>query len=59
MPKQCCIAKPKNINDLYTSQAEVFEEWYNRRNEKDIVVKATYWWQENFGGAFDSPIYSE
>jgi len=33
------LPKPVNINDLYTSQAEVLEEWYNRRNEKDIVFK--------------------
>ncbi|MCP9886197.1 DEAD/DEAH box helicase family protein [Synechococcus sp. ATX 2A4] len=31
--------KPPEINDLYTSQAEVLREWNNRRDQQDIVVK--------------------
>jgi superfamily II DNA or RNA helicase len=33
------LPKPPGINDLYTSQAEVLDAWYPRREEKDIVVK--------------------
>ena len=33
------LPKPQGINDLYTSQAEVLEAWFNRRNERDTVVK--------------------
>lgn len=33
------LPKPEGINDLYTSQAEVLENWFQRRTERDIVVK--------------------
>lgn len=33
------LPKPLGINDLYTSQAQVLEEWYKRRKEKDLVIK--------------------
>jgi replicative superfamily II helicase len=33
------LPKPPGINDLYSSQAEVLEAWYARRNERDLVVK--------------------
>lgn len=33
------VPKPQGINDLYTSQAEVLEAWFKRRNERDTVVK--------------------
>ena len=33
------LPKPSGINDLYTSQAEVLDEWFARRNEKDLVIK--------------------
>jgi replicative superfamily II helicase len=33
------LPKPPGINDLYTSQAEVLTAWYNRRTERDIVLK--------------------
>lgn len=33
------LPKPPGINDLYTSQAQVLEEWYERRSERDIVIK--------------------
>jgi replicative superfamily II helicase len=33
------LPKPPGINDLYASQAEVLDGWYNRRTEKDLVVK--------------------
>src|SRR5690625_375790 len=33
------LPKPPEINDLYTSQAEVLEEWFRRRAESDMVVK--------------------
>ena len=33
------LPKPPEINDLYTSQAQVLDEWYKRRNEKDLVIK--------------------
>jgi replicative superfamily II helicase len=33
------LPKPLGINDLYTSQAQVLEEWYKRRTERDIVIK--------------------
>ena len=33
------LPKPPGINDLYASQAEVLDSWFNRRNDKDIVVK--------------------
>lgn len=33
------LPKPEGFNDIYTSQAEVLESWFERRNESDIVVK--------------------
>ena len=33
------LPKPEGINDLYTSQAEVLSAWFNRRKEKDTVLK--------------------
>jgi replicative superfamily II helicase len=33
------LPKPPGINDLYASQAEVLDIWFERRNEKDVVVK--------------------
>ncbi|RBP41460.1 replicative superfamily II helicase [Roseimicrobium gellanilyticum] len=33
------LPKPPGINDLYTSQAEVLQAWYGRRQQKDVVVK--------------------
>ncbi|MFU1980817.1 hypothetical protein [Bordetella hinzii] len=33
------LPKPPGINDLYTSQAEVLDTWYQRRKQRDIVLK--------------------
>jgi replicative superfamily II helicase len=33
------LPKPPGINDLYSSQAEVLSSWFDRRNEKDLVLK--------------------
>ncbi|MEK4948713.1 DEAD/DEAH box helicase [Carnobacterium sp. FSL W8-0810] len=33
------LPKPEGINDLYTSQTDILQQWYTRRNEKDIVLK--------------------
>lgn len=33
------LPKPEGINDLYSSQTEILNEWYERRNEKDIIIK--------------------
>lgn len=33
------MPKPQGINDLYTSQAEVLEAWFERKDECDTVVK--------------------
>ena len=33
------MPKPQGINDLYTSQAEVLEAWFDRKDERDTVVK--------------------
>jgi replicative superfamily II helicase len=33
------LPKPQGINDLYTSQAEVLEAWFRRKDERDTVVK--------------------
>lgn len=33
------LPKPPGINDLYASQAEVLDNWFNHRTNKDIVVK--------------------
>lgn len=33
------LPKPPGINDLYTSQAEVLENWFKRRERRDTVLK--------------------
>jgi len=33
------LPKPQGINDLYTSQAQVLEDWHERRDERDLVIK--------------------
>lgn len=33
------LPKPLGINDLYASQAEVLDAWFQRRLDKDVVVK--------------------
>jgi len=33
------LPKPPGINDLYTSQAEVLKSWFERRSDRDIVLK--------------------
>ena len=33
------LPKPAGINDLYTSQAQVLNSWFERREESDIVLK--------------------
>jgi hypothetical protein len=33
------LPKPLGIKDLYTSQAEVLAAWFNRRTDRDIVIK--------------------
>lgn len=33
------LPKPPGINDLYTSQAEVLNSWFDRRTERDVVIK--------------------
>lgn len=33
------LPKPAGINDLYTSQAEVLQSWFERRKERDVVLK--------------------
>lgn len=33
------LPKPIGINDIYTSQADVLQAWFERREEKDIVLK--------------------
>lgn len=33
------LPKPPGINDLYTSQADVLTAWFNRRSERDTVLK--------------------
>lgn len=33
------LPRPQGINDLYASQAEVLDTWFDRREERDIVIK--------------------
>jgi len=33
------LPKPVGINDLYISQADVLDTWFQRRSQRDIVVK--------------------
>ncbi|MBZ3640558.1 DEAD/DEAH box helicase [Enterococcus casseliflavus] len=33
------MPKPKGVNDLYSSQSEVLSNWFDRRTNKDTVIK--------------------
>ncbi|WP_268055817.1 MULTISPECIES: DEAD/DEAH box helicase [unclassified Citrobacter] len=33
------LPKPAGMNDLYSSQSDVLEKWFNIRNQKDIIFK--------------------
>lgn len=33
------LPKPPGINDLYTSQTEMLQGWFERRNQRDVVLK--------------------
>lgn len=33
------LPKTSKITDLYTSQAQVLEDWFEKRNQKDVVLK--------------------
>src|SRR5688572_6240614 len=33
------LPKPAGINDLYTSQAEVLHAWFQKRSDRDVVLK--------------------
>ena len=33
------LPKAPGINDLYTSQAQVLQSWFDHRNQRDVVVK--------------------
>ena len=33
------LAKPEGINDLYSSQSEVLNTWFENRKERDIILK--------------------
>ena len=33
------LPKPQGINDLYASQAEVLDNWFERRTDRDVVIK--------------------
>ena len=33
------LPKPQGINDLYSSQTEILQQWYSRRDERDMVIK--------------------
>lgn len=33
------LPKPEGFNDIYTSQEQVLESWFERRNDSDVVVK--------------------
>ena len=33
------LSKTNGINDLYEIQSNALSQWYNRRNEKDLVIK--------------------
>ena len=33
------LPKPPGLNDLYTSQAEVLHTWFERRTDRDVVLK--------------------
>jgi len=33
------LPKPEGFNDIYTSQEQVLENWFGRRNEADVVIK--------------------
>lgn len=33
------LPKPEGINDLYSSQTEILSQWFEKRNDQDVVVK--------------------
>ncbi|RMN20577.1 hypothetical protein ALQ63_02239 [Serratia plymuthica] len=33
------LPKPEGFNDIYTSQEQVLESWFERRNDTDVVIK--------------------
>ena len=33
------LPKPSGTNDLYSSQSEVLIGWYDRRSDRDVVLK--------------------
>jgi replicative superfamily II helicase len=33
------LPKPAGIDDLWSSQAEALKQWFDRRNEKDLIIK--------------------
>src|ERR1700739_2867704 len=33
------LPKPPGINDLYTSQAEVLQTWFEKRDTRDVILK--------------------
>ena len=33
------MPKPKGFNDLYSSQADVLRDWFNKRQNKDNILK--------------------
>ncbi|WP_404466861.1 DEAD/DEAH box helicase family protein [Planococcus rifietoensis] len=33
------LPKPEGINDLYSSQTEILQKWFERRDERDIIIK--------------------
>ena len=33
------LPKPEGFNDIYSSQEQVLESWFERRNDSDVVVK--------------------
>ncbi len=40
------LPKPIGINDLYTSQAEVLKQWFERRKEIEFGYKTSYRWRK-------------
>ena len=33
------LPKPPGITDIYVSQAQVLTEWFERRKDRDVVIK--------------------
>jgi len=33
------LPKPQGVNDIYTGQTEILNQWFDRRNDKDVVLK--------------------